>query len=126
MIVIGLDSLDPILCESWLGSGHMPNLQRLRDRGAWGRLSSTDSETAWTTFLTGINPSRTGFLSHYAFDPRSYRCTMPGRYDFKEYPPFYAIGDNFRVAAIDIPQARLVEGVNGVQISVLRGPCTFL
>jgi hypothetical protein len=41
---------------------------------------------------------------------------MPGRYDFAEYPPFYAIGDRFRVAAVDIPQARIVDNVNGVQI----------
>ncbi len=41
---------------------------------------------------------------------------MPGSYDFSEYPPFYAIGDDFRVAAIDIPQVRLVDGVNGTQV----------
>ncbi len=41
---------------------------------------------------------------------------MPGTYDFSEYPPFYAIGDDFRVAAIDIPQVRLVDGVNGAQV----------
>lgn len=116
VIVIGLDSLDPTLCESWLEDGHLPNLRRLRDGGAWGRLESTDSETAWTTFLTGVEPKKTGFSSHFSFDRRDYRCAMPGTYDFGEYPPFYATGDGVRVAAIDIPQVRLVDGVNGVQV----------
>lgn len=116
VVVIGLDSLDPELCEAWLAAGHLPHLRRLRERGAWGRLNSTDSETAWTTFLTGVEPQKTGFRSHFSFDPRDYRCAMPGTYDFERYPPFYAIGDKYRVAAIDVPQVRLADRVNGVQV----------
>jgi predicted AlkP superfamily phosphohydrolase/phosphomutase len=116
VVAIGLDSFDPTLFEQWLDQGHLPNLRKLRDRGAWGRLDSTDSETAWTSVLTGIQPWRTGFLGHYTFDPGDYDCAMPGTYDFQQYPPFYAIGDEYQVAAIDVPQVRMAENVKGVQV----------
>jgi len=125
VVSIGLDSFDPILFEQWLDQGHLPNLRKLRDRGAWGRLDSTDSETAWTTFLTGVQPRKTGFLGHYSFDPGDYGCAMPGTYDFERYPPFYAIGDDYRVAAIDVPQVRMAARINGVQVSSYGAHASF-
>lgn len=116
VVAIGLDSFDPTLFERWLDQGHLPNLRKLRDGGAWGRLDSTDSETAWTSFLTGMPPGKTGFFGHFSFDPGSYDCAMPGTYDFERYPPFYAIGDDYQVAAIDVPQVRMAENVKGVQV----------
>lgn len=116
VIVIGLDSLDPALCESWLAAGQLRNLARLREQGARGRLETTDSETAWTAFLTGVKPRKCGFRSHYRFDGSDYSCAMPGTYDFDNYPPFYAVGDQFRVVAFDIPQVRLAQNVRGVQV----------
>lgn len=35
---------------------------------------------------------------------------------FAEYPPFYALGDDYRVAVFDLPQAPLSDKVNGVQV----------
>jgi predicted AlkP superfamily phosphohydrolase/phosphomutase len=37
-------------------------------------------------------------------------------YDFEEYPPFYELGADYRVAVIDVPQTKLSERVNGVQV----------
>lgn len=116
VVVIGLDSFDPILCESWLETGQLPNLARLREQGAWGRLKTTDSETAWTAFLTGVEPRKCGFRSHYRVNGRDYSCAMPGTYDYEKFPPFYAVGDEFRVVAFDIPQVRLVEDMRGIQV----------
>jgi predicted AlkP superfamily phosphohydrolase/phosphomutase len=100
-----------------LAAGHLPNLDRLRKQGAWGKLKTTDSETAWTSFLTGVGPKKSGFPSHYRVARGDYTCAMPGTYDFERYPPFYATGgDDFRVVAFDIPQVRLVEGLRGVQV----------
>lgn len=116
LIAIGLDSLDPPLCEQWLEAGHLRNLAELRERGAWAPLDTTGSENAWTTFLTGMMPEQTGFWSHYSFDSDHYRCGLPGTYDFEEFPPFYALGEGYRVGVIDMPQVRLSDAVSGVQV----------
>ncbi|NES83717.1 MAG: nucleotide pyrophosphatase, partial [Moorea sp. SIO2B7] len=53
------------------------------------------------------------------FDANNYQVThdtVNGAYDFKEYPPFYALGENYQVAAFDVPVSALSEGVNGIQI----------
>jgi predicted AlkP superfamily phosphohydrolase/phosphomutase len=42
--------------------------------------------------------------------------TVQGAYDFQAKPPFYALGDNYRVATFDIPVSALVDEVNGVQV----------
>ena len=41
LLVIGLDSADADLIESWMSAGHLPAFARLREEGAWGRLSTS-------------------------------------------------------------------------------------
>jgi predicted AlkP superfamily phosphohydrolase/phosphomutase len=118
-VAIGLDSADPILLERWIDAGELPTLARLRDTGAYGRISGPGyyrAELAWTTFLTGCEPERTGYWSPLSFDPRTYSVNDIGAYDFREYSPFYALGEGTRVCAFDVPQAVLVDGVDGLQV----------
>jgi predicted AlkP superfamily phosphohydrolase/phosphomutase len=71
-VVIGLDSAAP----EWLFdrlAGHLPNLDRLRNDGQWGRLRSCDppiTVPAWMTATTGLDP---GQLGCYGFRNRSDR-----------------------------------------------------
>ncbi|MCP4165605.1 MAG: hypothetical protein GY759_06895 [Chloroflexi bacterium] len=66
LLIIGLDGgtwdiLGP-LCDL----GEMPNLARLRSRGAWGTLNSTQppyTAPAWSSIVTGVNPGRHGVLN---------------------------------------------------------------
>ncbi len=63
VIIIGVDGATFDLIEPWAAQGHLPNLKRLMDQGAWGRLASTEpphSAPAWATFSTGLNPGRHG------------------------------------------------------------------
>ncbi len=65
LLLIGLDggtwsALGP-LCDY----GEMPNLARLRDRGAWADLLSTQppfTAPAWSSIVTGVNPGKHGVL----------------------------------------------------------------
>ena len=121
VVAIGIDAADPDLVDRWMAEGALPNLRRLRERGAFARLANFDfpkAEITWTTFLTGCSPERTGFWSQYRFDPASYGIASDKHrsYDFEEIPPFYAAGPGFRVAALDIPQTRLSPRVDGVQV----------
>ncbi|MBD2103245.1 alkaline phosphatase family protein [Leptolyngbya sp. FACHB-261] len=119
VIAIGLDAADPTLLENWMSQGYLQNLNRLREQGAYTRLKNIDyyrAETPWTTFLTGCSPQKTGYWSPVKLRQGSYEVEDIGAYDFREYSPFYALGEEHRVAVFDMPQSTLSEQVNGVQV----------
>lgn len=119
VIAIGLDAADPVLLDNWISQGHLKNLKRLREMGAYGRLSNIEyykAETPWTTFLTGCLPHKTGYWAPIKFCEGTYQAQKVEAYDFNEYQPFYALGDDYRVAVFDMPQSKLSEDVNGLQV----------
>lgn len=119
VIAIGLDAADPVLLEKWISQGHLKTLARLREQGAYGRLENIEyykAETPWTTFLTGCHPQKTGYWGPIKFHEGTYNIEEVEAYDFAEYSPFYALGEDYRVAAFDIPQSALNNRVNGQQV----------
>ncbi|NET31644.1 MAG: nucleotide pyrophosphatase, partial [Cyanothece sp. SIO1E1] len=119
VIALGLDAADPVLLEKWISQGYLKNLNQLRKQGAHGRLTNLEyykAETPWTTFLTGCMPEKTGYWSPIKFYEGSYNAKIVEAYDFQEYRPFYALGDDYRVAVFDMPQSSLCDEVNGLQV----------
>lgn len=119
VIAIGLDAADPVLLETWMAQGYLKNLQRLRQQGTYGRLTNIEyykAETPWTTFLTGCLPAKTGYWSPIKFFEGTYTAKAVEAYDFSEFPPFYALGDDYRVAVFDMPQSQLRQDANGPQV----------
>ena len=77
MIFLGLDGLDPDLCDRFLADGKLPNLARLKEQGTYSRLRTTYpplSPVAWSTFATGVNPAK---HSLYDFLNRSMKTYVP-------------------------------------------------
>ena len=112
VIAIGLDAAEPSLLEKWMSQGYLTNLKNLKKNGAYGRLTNLDyykAETPWTTFLTGCLPGKTGYWSPFRFQENTYNVEEIQAYNFAEYPPFYALGNDYRVAAFDIPQSILSD-----------------
>lgn len=75
IVVLGLDGLDPQLCNDYMAQGLMPNLQKLRETGCCTKLASTFpslSPVAWSTFATGVNPGRHGIFDFLTRNPRTY------------------------------------------------------
>ncbi len=119
VIAIGLDAADPKLLETWMSQGYLQNLNRLREEGAYGRLSNIDyykAETPWTTFLTGCLPDKSGYWSPIKFWEGTYGVEQIEAYSFDEYAPFYDLGSQYRVAVFDMPQSTLAHDVNGLQV----------
>lgn len=119
VIAIGLDSGDIDLCNRWMADGRMPHLSRLRERGTSIVLQNAETnmaETSWTNFAAGAPPEDTGYWSQLRLLADSYAMSEVGTYPFDEFPPFYALGQDYKVATIDIPQTRLTDAVNGVQL----------
>ena len=140
VIAIGLDAADPAVIERWMEQGHLKNLARIRQGGAYGRLHNsvnyqTDSaefsstEPLWVQFSTGCLPDKTGFWDTVRYDHHTYgmRCDpIYGGYDYQEYEPFYALGDRYRVAAFDVPVSALSQNLNGVQVLGWGGHFPFV
>ena len=70
VIVIGVDGMDPAFVERhW---ADLPSLARLRQRGSYSRLGTTDppqSPVAWSTFITGLDPGEHGIFDFVHRDP---------------------------------------------------------
>src|SRR5918994_2284326 len=119
VIAIGLDSADPVLLDTWTGEGQLPNIARLREQGTYCPLQGPSlylSEQAWTLVTTGCEAGTTGYWSRWKFNPRLYELDDTGAYLFVDYPPFYALGPGYRCAVFDVPQTRLCENVDGIQV----------
>jgi predicted AlkP superfamily phosphohydrolase/phosphomutase len=117
VVAIGLDAADPVLLERYMKEGHLPNLSAVRARGSYARLTTFEycrAEASNTTFLTGCSPAKHGYWSPFRFH-RNYKVeTTP--YEFADYKPFYGLGPDYRVAVFDMPQSKLTDTLNGIQI----------
>lgn len=120
VVAIGLDAAQPPLLEQWMAEGKLENLRRFRERATYGSLENfkdSNVETAWTTFATGCAPQTTGYWAALGLKEGTYETQTYAAYDYKKYPPFMALGENYRVATVDVPQLRLDDGINGVQLA---------
>lgn len=140
VIGIGLDAADPDILEKWMADGHLKNLNKIRQQGAYGRLKNSVSYTGgtadfssteplWVMFTTGCYPNQTGFWDTVKFYPENYKVTCDrvySGYDYQEYSPFYALGDDYQVATFDVPVTRLSDQVNGLQILGWGGHFPFV
>ncbi len=130
VIAIGLDSADFDLLQRYFDAGELPHLRLLRQQSALARLETNASyadgaapyastEGNWVMFQTGVHPSTSGYWETVTFDPRTYCSTndfVRGGYDYREYAPFFALGDEYRVATFDVPVSAVAPNVNGLQI----------
>jgi predicted AlkP superfamily phosphohydrolase/phosphomutase len=70
VIVIGVDGMDPGFVERhW---ADLPNLALMRERGSFTRLATTtppQSPTAWSTFITGLDPADHGIFDFVHRNP---------------------------------------------------------
>jgi predicted AlkP superfamily phosphohydrolase/phosphomutase len=65
MIVIGVDGMDPRLCERMMAEGLLPNLDKLRASGGFSTLGTStppQSPVAWANFINGAGPGDHGIF----------------------------------------------------------------
>lgn len=130
VIAVGLDSADFCLLQRFMEEGGLPHIRQLRQQStlvpletqiqyADGTAPYASTEGNWVMFQTGMRPSSSGYWETVTFDPQTYRSTNDferGGYDYREFAPFYALGDGYRVATFDVPVSAVVPQVNGKQI----------
>ena len=139
IVAIGLDAADPKLIEKWMNEGHLPNISQINESGIYSRLHNSvnyhngsaefsSTEPLWVMMATGCLPDKTGFWDTVTYEPETYKVgcdAIYGGYDYQEYKPFYALNEEYRVAAFDVPVTRVCPEVNGVQITGWGGHHPF-
>jgi len=119
VVLIVLDCSEKTLVERWADEGAMPNVKRLRERGAYGPLGSTADTliaSPWPVIMTSTWPVENGFICWMQWRPdrmTEQRCD-PSWVDVK---PFYRRLGPYGVVAMDIPMAMDPEPFEGVEIA---------
>jgi predicted AlkP superfamily phosphohydrolase/phosphomutase len=98
VIVLGIDGMDPGFLEAhW---DDLPNLDRLRRDGEFQRLATTmppQSPVAWSTFITGTDPTQHGIYDFVSRNPRTLL-------------PFSSLGETEPARGISIGSYRIPLG----------------
>gem|GEM_PF-1723599 len=79
MVIFALDGVDPDILSRLIKQGMLPNFQKLRESGVFGRLAPpipSVSPVIWTSFGTGTNPAKHGILDLFTKKPNSYNLEL--------------------------------------------------
>ena len=134
MVIIGLDGFDPRLASQFMEAGKLPNLQRLKEEGAFAPLATSYpsiSPVAWSSFATGVDASFHNIFDFLTRDPCTY-APMLSSVDIQKASRVLSLGQfQFPLSKPLLKLKRRsqafwsVLGSNGIFSSVLRVPITF-
>ncbi len=126
VLVIGLDGVTFDLLGPWIEAGELPNLKRLMDRGAWGKLRTTlppISSSSWSSFVTGVNPGKHGLVDFVFPGAESYKVTMIDATSRRTQSLWHWLNDaGYQVGLLGIPTTYPPEPVDGFMISGFLAP----
>jgi predicted AlkP superfamily phosphohydrolase/phosphomutase len=121
IMIIGLDGVPLDIIQPWAQSGYLPNMQRLMGDGAVGQLRSTVPPTSgpsWSSFVTGMNPGKTGIYDFlyrkegtYSFPPVN-ASQRGGTTMFR-----YLSNAGYQVGVLNLPMSYPVEQIDGFMVS---------
>jgi predicted AlkP superfamily phosphohydrolase/phosphomutase len=124
-LVLGLDGADHELVAELLEQGRLPALAGLAERGAYGPLRSTIpavTPTAWSSFLTGLNPGEHGIFN-FSSNPNRSQARVESAASRSGAPLWRALGAaGVRSAFVTVPFTYPVEPIDGILVSGYGGP----
>jgi len=126
LAIIGLDCLAPQLVFDQYRED-MPNLQRLMERGMWGRLKSTIppiTVPAWTAMMSSKNPGTLGFYgfrnrADYTYDRMAIANSSAVK-DDRAWDILSRAGK--KVIVLGVPQTYPPSEVNGQMVTCFLTP----
>ena len=126
LLIVGLDGATFDLIDPLAAQGSIPHLQNIMDRGEKAKLLSTWPPLtlpAWTSFLTGVDPSFHGITDLLMRWP-THDKLAPANARARTLPTFlsHLSKRGLRVAALGVPGTYPPEEINGVHISGFDAP----
>jgi predicted AlkP superfamily phosphohydrolase/phosphomutase len=133
-VIVGLDGLDPSVARTLMEAGKLPNFKQLAERGVFNDLATTCpaiSPVAWSSFATGVDPSRHGVFDFLTRDLADYSAILTST-EIRPPQRWVNIGrwrlplgkPSYRLLQRSVPFWRTL-GEHGVRTTVLRVPITF-
>jgi predicted AlkP superfamily phosphohydrolase/phosphomutase len=120
-IVIGLDGAPYTLLRRFCDEGVMPNLVRIFAAGTAAAMDTAVPEisaTAWTSFMTGMNPGKHAVYGFMDLDPRTYRLQFTNFNSVKASTTWdYLSRQGLRSLVLNIPTTYPARDLVGTLIS---------
>lgn len=126
VMILGLDGATWTVLDPMRSRGLMPNLDALLARSAHGTLRSTIppvTTAAWTTMMTGCDPSRHGVFDHRYYDAPSGQMKVNHSGRSRVPSVWRMLSDQGRsVAVLNLPGNFPPPPVRGVVVSGMDAP----
>lgn len=134
VIIIGLDGMDPKLAGEFMNEGKLPNFAKLKEEGTFTSLATSYpsiSPVAWSSFMTGVDPSYHNIFDFITRDPCTYQPMLSSA-EIGKASKVLPIGKY--MIPLGKPKMKLLRksrpfwkilGEHGIWSSVLRVPITF-
>jgi predicted AlkP superfamily phosphohydrolase/phosphomutase len=126
IMIIGLDAATWDLVGPWAKQGLLPNLSKLVEEGASGKLQSAIpplTPPAWTSFMTGQNPGKHGIFHFLEAQPGGYSMRYSNGSSRRAPTLWKMLSDaGHSVGVINVPFTYPPEAVNGYQIAGMDTP----
>jgi predicted AlkP superfamily phosphohydrolase/phosphomutase len=126
VFIIGLDSATWDLINPWIQQGLLPNLAKLVEGGASGKLQSALpplTPPAWTSFMTGKNPGKHGIFHFLEPQPGSYAMRYSNAGSRRSASVWKLLSDaGFSVGSVNVPFTFPPEKCAAFQISGMDTP----
>ncbi|MFZ1947971.1 MAG: alkaline phosphatase family protein [bacterium] len=125
-ILIGLDGATFDLLEPLMEQGHMPCLKRLVAGGVRGRLRTVippGTGPAWSTIITGLDPSNHGIADLIVRADSSYDLAFLNGASLRAPAVWDWVGDRGgKVLVLNVPMTYPAKQVNGFMVTGLLTP----
>ena len=125
VLCLGLDGADYDLVCKLLAQGRLPTLAGLSRQGTFGALRSTIpafTPTAWSSFLTGLNPGGHGIFA-FTSNPNRGGGRLENAASRAGAPLWRYLGAaGIRSAFVTVPFTHPPEPLNGIIVTGFGGP----
>ena len=126
IVIFGIDGATHTVLDPLLAQGHLPQLQRLKERGAWGVLRSTIhplTPAAWVSMVTGLNPGKHGVYDFRRRQEGSYAWELVNSRSWSGEALWSIFSQQgWRVGVVNVPMTYPPQPVNGFMVSGMGAP----
>jgi predicted AlkP superfamily phosphohydrolase/phosphomutase len=121
LVILGYDFADPALLLQWAREGHLPTLESILRRGAWGLTTGPDltcHHGIWLSLWSGLPLARHGYYYFRRLVPSTYELRRSSPRDVDADPFWCHVAAAGRpVAIIDAPATDPRADVTGLQLA---------